>query len=89
MIKADTTAENKAAYSTMSVNIATEVDNKGETHEDQCCVQVSVIFIQKFFVVILGFAFEFVVEIDAGVACWPEGSEVIFQCTPYGTLQTG
>lgn len=89
-MKVDATAENKPAYFPKgSLTSRPKWIKGGETHEDQGGLQVSAMFLQKFTVVLVRFAFVFGVEVELGVAGWFKAGKEVFLGVLYGTLQTG
>jgi len=73
MIKAVVTAENKPAYPLMSSH-----KNRGgcenNTHKDQRCVQVFIVFLDEVKVVRVGYTLEFIVEFGAGIVSLSGGA---------------
>ena len=69
-IKADVTAENKPAYSpkVRQTPRLKQVENRENTHEDQGGIQVSTILLQKIVIILIGLAFELVVELGSDAA---------------------
>jgi len=61
---------------------------RNNTHKDQCCIQVFVVFLDKVTVMVVGYAMELIVEVDVGVIGRPEEAwEDGWQCFKHGILQ--
>jgi len=68
-MKAEVTAENKPACSPSETNQCHDCGGcERNAHEDQRCVQISIVLLHKVTVVVVGFALELVVEVGTSAA---------------------
>jgi len=71
------------------IHATIEVDVRKNTHEDQRGIQVFVVFLDKVTVILVGFAFELVVEVIAGaVGCSKDVWKERWQRFEHSILQT-